>query len=77
MNACQLISASVRHVSNATHTALTPVITEAGLAAGWRFDYPAMINKGGVNFSKLGVSLDDLIALGFVRLERHLKHNPV
>lgn len=65
------------NVTRNTHTRMDPIITPEGLAAGWRFDYPAMINKGGANFSKLGFSLADLVAAGYVRMERHLHHNPV
>lgn len=68
MTVQQQINASTRSLGGGEYVQLTPVITEAGRAAGWIHSYPEMINKGGVNFSKLGLTLDDLLEAGYIEL---------
>lgn len=69
MGARTEIMNSTESLGHGMYNQLSPVITLEGRAAGWNYLYPVMINRGGVNFTKLGFTLDDLIAAGWVKLE--------
>ncbi len=64
----QRIEESKVYLGGGSYSALQPVLTPAGRAAGWIYQYPAGISQNGVNFTRLGETLDSLEAAGFVVL---------
>jgi hypothetical protein len=71
MNVKQQIESSRVCLGGGSCRQLTPVITKKGVAAGWSYDYPVMLNLNGVNFSKL-TTLDAMLADGVIELKEQV-----